>query len=214
MANKTASIKSATDKELDELLIRLRKENEVQDLVGSLKRKSTPTNQYSYEPPAPISTDEPIESLYHNEDVDHVLAHFGVLGMKWGVQRGSKTESSTSKQRKKDSKSVAKDDKEWAKSKSIRKLASDSLVKTTNSKEYSAEISKINKKFDIAGLSGHARDQAMQSSGANVINNLWSKDPSTYNPSKTSRMVMSEVRINGETYLTPTIIKTDSSASH
>jgi hypothetical protein len=89
MANKTASIKSATDKELDELLIRLRKENEVQDLVGSLKRKSTPTNQYSYEPPAPISTDEPIESLYHNEDVDHVLAHFGVIGMKWGRSKGS-----------------------------------------------------------------------------------------------------------------------------
>lgn len=89
MADKTKSIKAASDKELDELLIRLRKENEVQNLVGDLKRKSTPRdpfgNSISYERPE-ISTEAPIESLYH-EAVENTLKHFGILGMKWGVRR-------------------------------------------------------------------------------------------------------------------------------
>ncbi len=80
MADKTKSIKSATDKELDELLIRLRKENNLQDLIAGLKRKSTPNTSYgpevSYERPE-VSTEEPIESLYH----------YGILGMRWGVRR-------------------------------------------------------------------------------------------------------------------------------
>lgn len=90
MADKTKTIKTATDKELDELLIRLRKENEVQNLVGDLKRKSAPRNplgdsySYSYDRPE-VSTEAPIESLYHK--ADETLAHFGILGMKWGVRR-------------------------------------------------------------------------------------------------------------------------------
>lgn len=77
MADKTKSIKNATDKELDELLIRLRKEGELQSLIAELKRRSIP-DYLSYDNPQ-ISTEESIESLYH----------FGVLGMKWG-KRGSK----------------------------------------------------------------------------------------------------------------------------
>lgn len=88
MADKTKSIKTATDKELDELLVRLRKENEVQNLIADLKRKSTPRdplgNYISYDKPE-VSTEEPIESLYHK--ADEALAHFGILGMKWGVRR-------------------------------------------------------------------------------------------------------------------------------
>lgn len=88
MADKTKSIKNATDKELDELLIRLRKETEVQNLVGQLKRKSAPNTPFSesisYDRPE-VSTEEPIESLYHK--VDATLAHYGILGMKWGVRR-------------------------------------------------------------------------------------------------------------------------------
>ena len=77
MADKTKSIKNATDKELDELLIRLRKEGEVQNLIAELKRRSSP-NYLPYDN-LQISTEESIESLYH----------FGVLGMRWG-KRGSK----------------------------------------------------------------------------------------------------------------------------
>ncbi len=87
MADKTKSIKTATDKELDELLVRLRKESEVQNLIGDLKRKSTVnspfTNGVSYDRPE-VSTEAPIESLYHK--ADDVFAHFGISGMKWGVR--------------------------------------------------------------------------------------------------------------------------------
>jgi hypothetical protein len=97
MSDKSKSIKGASDKEIDELLIRLRKENEVQDLVGSLRRKSTPaTNSYTYEPPEPISTDEPIESMYHDGAVQDTLQHFGIIGMKWGRRRGESDISGSS----------------------------------------------------------------------------------------------------------------------
>lgn len=89
MADKTKSIKEATDKELDALIVRLRKENEALNLVADLKRKAMPRdplgNDYvSYDRPE-VSTEAPIESLYHK--ADETLAHFGILGMKWGVRR-------------------------------------------------------------------------------------------------------------------------------
>jgi len=77
MANKTLTIKGATDKELDELLIRLRKEGELQNLIAELKRKGSPI-YLPYDNPQ-ISTEEAIDSLYH----------VGVLGMKWG-KRGKR----------------------------------------------------------------------------------------------------------------------------
>lgn len=75
MADKTKTIKYATDKELDELLIRLRKEQELQYLIGGLKRASSP-QEIPYDQPN-VSTEEPIESLYH----------YGRLGMKWGRRK-------------------------------------------------------------------------------------------------------------------------------
>lgn len=76
MTDETVTIKNATNKQLDELLIRLRKENEVQNLIRDLKRKST-NQDYSYNYEQSVSTEEPIESLYH----------YGVPGMRWGVRR-------------------------------------------------------------------------------------------------------------------------------
>jgi hypothetical protein len=92
MADKTVSIKSATDRQLDELIVRLRKENDAQNLIFELKRKSTkrdPLNpnayNYSYEFPE-VSTEMPVEDLYH-DSVEDTLAHFGILGQKWGIRR-------------------------------------------------------------------------------------------------------------------------------
>jgi len=79
MADKTRTIKNATDQELNELIVRLRKEAEVQSLIAEIRRKSTPNdphNQYNdYRPE--ISTEQPIESLYH----------YGIPGMRWGIRR-------------------------------------------------------------------------------------------------------------------------------
>lgn len=76
MVDKTKTIKGATDKELDELIRRLRKESELQFLIGDIKRKASPYPS-SYDDNQSVSTEEPIDSMYH----------FGVMGMKWGRKR-------------------------------------------------------------------------------------------------------------------------------
>ena len=87
MADMTKSIKEQNDKELDALILRLRKEAEAQGLVQDMKRRSTPPvpydpyNESNNIRDFSVSTEAPVNSLYH----------FGILGMKWGVrrQRGS-----------------------------------------------------------------------------------------------------------------------------
>lgn len=81
-ADKTKTIKNATDKELDALLYRLRKEHEVQRLIGDLKRASSNDGFVSYETPG-VSTEAPIESMYH----------FGIPGMRWGKGRRGRSSS-------------------------------------------------------------------------------------------------------------------------
>lgn len=80
MADKTKTIKNATDQELVDLINRLRRERELQDIVRDIKRRSidmTYTRYEDLEREMQISTESPIESLYH----------FGVKGMKWGIRK-------------------------------------------------------------------------------------------------------------------------------
>lgn len=89
MADKTKTIKGATDKELDELIVRLRKEGELQRLIAELKRNSM-DGYVGYDYAQNISSEKPIESLYH----------FGVLGMKWGKRNKGAKKISTSQEHK------------------------------------------------------------------------------------------------------------------
>lgn len=94
MVDKSITIKSASDEQLRELMIRLRQEKEVQDLIGSLKRAGTPSAESVYTEYA-VSTEIPVEDLYH-EGVEAILAHHGIKGMRWGVRK-AKDQTSTSK---------------------------------------------------------------------------------------------------------------------
>lgn len=81
MADKTLSIKGATDEELDALFLRLRKENEVQRIVRDIIELSREpkTDLYGNRiwEPVKVSTEVPVDTMYH----------FGIKGMKWGVRR-------------------------------------------------------------------------------------------------------------------------------
>lgn len=77
LADKSRSIKNASDAELDELLIRLEKERRAQCLISELQRAGV--NDLKPYDNVQVSTEQPIETLYH----------YGVLGMHWGKRGGT-----------------------------------------------------------------------------------------------------------------------------
>lgn len=115
-ADKTKSIKDSTDDELQRLLSRLRSEVRAQELVRSLKRNSM-SDAERYNNDLEVSTEVPVENLYH----------YGVLGMKWGVRKGSKS-SARSANESKDYKTSRK-----LKGKKISEMSNDEL-RTLNSR--------------------------------------------------------------------------------
>lgn len=87
MADKTKTIKNASDQDLTDLINRLRKERELQSLICDMKRNARTDDEVrsgSYYDIANVSTEVPIEDLYHNEKTDEILKHFGIPGMRWG----------------------------------------------------------------------------------------------------------------------------------
>jgi hypothetical protein len=160
MADKTKSIKTATDKELDELLVRLRKENELQNLIGDLKRKSSPDGSYiPYDRPQ-VSTEEPIESLYH----------FGILGMKWGVRRNHGGVSKAGRQKagsKEDDRSEDSKKKSELKKKKLRQMSNVELKSLNERLQLEKQYKELTKneisagrKFVTEVLAGAAKQTA------------------------------------------------------
>lgn len=90
-ADKTLTIKSATDQELAQLMKRLKNENDVQSLIVDMKRRAQTKDEAmaddNYYHSFGVSTEVPIDKLYHK--VDAILAHFGIFGMKWGSKKSS-----------------------------------------------------------------------------------------------------------------------------
>jgi hypothetical protein len=86
MADKTVTIKDATDQELNDLISRLSKESQLQSLIADIKRRSMSSSDMMngggyYDSAVNVSTEQPINKLYHT--AEDVLAHFGISGMKW-----------------------------------------------------------------------------------------------------------------------------------
>ena len=139
MADKTVSIKNATDAQLDELIMRLSKERQAQSLIADLKRGSSkPEDIISYDRPE-VSTEMPVSSLYH----------FGVVGMRWGKRHqnpdGSLTDSGKKKLSKVYKKEMVKVLTETNKASQIRKRNMDAYTETA--KEYNnGKTEKFNKK--------------------------------------------------------------------
>ena len=92
--DKTKSISELSNKELSNMIYRLRNERDAQHIIRELKRNAGEKD--SYEHPFKVDTSTPINQLYHH----------GILGMKWGVRRYQNpdgTRTATGKRRERNS---------------------------------------------------------------------------------------------------------------
>lgn len=93
------SIKQMNDQELSEYFERLRTESELMNVIQNIQRYNKPMDpQVSSQsiPYSGLDLNTPIKDLYH-KDIEKTLEHFGVLGMHWGVRRGSTSGTSSAK---------------------------------------------------------------------------------------------------------------------
>jgi hypothetical protein len=144
MADKTKTIKGATDKELDELVARLRKEREVQGLISEIKRGSS-SGYIPYDYGQEISTEKPIESLYH----------YGILGMRWGMRkrRGSSVTKSKSSNKSTDNSNDSEDHmkKVTLRSKKVSEMSNDELQAFTKRMNLEKQYKELTKTEVSAG---------------------------------------------------------------
>lgn len=135
MANKTVSIKKATDQELEALYKRLRLENDVQNLIADLKRKSAPSHGFvPYDQPN-VSTEEPIENLYH----------FGIRGMRWGFRKAASSGSGSLSRIKGKKSSTKDDDDETSEDHKVSRVLKKKQVKNLST----AELKKLNERMQL-----------------------------------------------------------------
>ena len=119
--DKTKSISELSNKDLSNMIYRLRSERDAQHIIRELKRNAGERD--TYENPFKVDTKTPINQLYHH----------GVIGMKWGVRRYQNpdgTRTAAGKRRERNSQqSQRTENKKQKKKKGIDHLSNEELKK-------------------------------------------------------------------------------------
>lgn len=203
--NNGKSIKEMSNEELVDFIQRLRNEEDLMQVVRDIKEMNNPRvsseemgwniDKETYEG---IDLNTPVKDLYH----------FGVLGMRWGHR---KTSISTSNKTSND-KDLARADRNFEKKSNIRKVINKATVKMNMSRAYIKESESVYEDVirEFGNRPSRVIENMYQDRMVSVVDRYMKADPTTYNPSKTSRVAFSFVQVNGNNYMTPTIVPADS----